>query len=87
MIDTILFIEKGKIARVLQLSLTVKVPEGMDSGDLARPVIMITDFEDQKVYYEIYSFGQQIVVIPLDGVDKNATTGNTKKAIHSFAEE
>jgi len=45
--------------------LTVKVPEGMESEDLARPVIVVTSFLTQKIEYEIYTFGEQIVVMPL----------------------
>jgi len=40
----------------------------MDSSDLARPVILVSDFFEQKVLYEIYSFGEQIVVMPIDAV-------------------
>jgi len=47
------------------LQLTVKVPEGMESEDLARPVIIVTSFLTKEVEYEIYTFGEQIVVMPL----------------------
>ncbi|MEI7557658.1 MAG: hypothetical protein WCJ45_02170 [bacterium] len=39
----------------------------MESEDLARPVIVITSFLTKKVEYEIYTFGEQIVVMPLTG--------------------
>jgi len=45
----------------------VKVPEGMESEDLARPVIIVTSFLTKQVEYEIYTFGEQIVVMPLLG--------------------
>jgi ATPase len=56
MIDTIVYIDKGEIAEVLQLQLVVKVPHGMDSSDLSRPVIQVFDFGTKDVVYEIYSF-------------------------------
>jgi len=37
----------------------------MESEDLARPVIVITSFLTKQVEYEIYTFGEQIVVMPL----------------------
>ncbi|HBB03432.1 TPA: hypothetical protein DCZ39_00810 [Patescibacteria group bacterium] len=39
----------------------------MESQDLARPVIVITSFLTKQVEYEIYTFGEQIVVMPLTG--------------------
>jgi len=50
------------------LALTVKVPAGMESDDLARPAVLVHDFADKKVCFEIYSFGEQIVVMPLDAI-------------------
>ena len=64
-IDTVIFIDKWKIKEILQLNLTVKVPEWMESDDLARPVIQVSSFFDKQIVYEIYSFGEQIVVMPL----------------------
>ncbi len=37
----------------------------MESDDLARPVIIITSFLTKRVEYEIYTFGEQIVVMPM----------------------
>jgi len=53
------------IQQIYRLALTVKVPEGMESEDLARPVIVVTSFLTKQVEYEIYTFGEQIVVMPL----------------------
>lgn len=64
-IDTVIFIDKWIIKEILQLNLTVKVPEWMESDDLARPVIQVSSFFDKQIVYEIYSFGEQIVVMPL----------------------
>lgn len=64
-IDTIIFMEAGKIESVLTLKITVKVPSGMTESDLARPVIEIYDFLENKLSYEIYSYGEDTVVIPV----------------------
>lgn len=64
-IDTVVFIEGGKVSEVLTLEQVVKVPAGMIAQDLARPVLQVKDFFTQKVMYEIYSFGEQVVVMEL----------------------
>ena len=64
-IDTILFIQKGKIAKVFELAFVMKVPSGMFEKDLSRPVIEVRDFETKESEYEIYKFGEETVVFPL----------------------
>jgi len=61
-IDTVIFIKGGNIAKVYTLLNTVKVPYGMKERDLARPVVLIYDFEKGKEEYEIYKFGDETVV-------------------------
>lgn len=67
-IDTVIYIDKGWIQEVLQLKQVVKMPSGMMSADLARPVIEVTSFLENKLKYEIYTFGEQVVVMPLDQI-------------------
>lgn len=64
-LDTVVFIDKWLINEILQLRLTVKVPAGMESDDLARPVIEVNSFLTKEILFEIYTFGEQIVVMPL----------------------
>ncbi len=64
-VDTVLFIKNGFIDRVLSLNMTVKVPSGMTEADLSRPVVEVHDFESGKPAYEIYSYGEQTVVVPV----------------------
>ncbi len=81
-VDTVIFVRAGKIENVLELNLVVKVPSGMNEPDLARPVVEVREFESGKLAYEIYTFGEENVVIPIDessrakksssGVDKLA---------------
>lgn len=66
-IDTVVFIKDGKIGKVHELELKVKVPSGMVEQDLARPVIEIRDFENNQLEYEIYTFGEENVVVPVSG--------------------
>ncbi|MBI5798032.1 Flp pilus assembly complex ATPase component TadA [Candidatus Woesearchaeota archaeon] len=64
-LDTIIFISKGKLAQVMTLKMSVKVPSGMTEADLARPVIEVRDLESSKLMFEIYSYGEETVVIPI----------------------
>ncbi len=85
-IDTVIYIDKWAIQQIYRLELTVKVPEGMESEDLARPVIVVTSFLTKQVEYEIYTFGEQIVVMPLLGTgDKGQVTSKWKSAISEYA--
>ena len=69
-IDTVVFIKNGKVAKVLSLAMMVKVPSGMTESDLARPVVEIRDFENGKLEYEIYSYGEETVVVPVSAESK-----------------
>ncbi|HLC51301.1 MAG TPA: PINc/VapC family ATPase [archaeon] len=71
-IDTIVFIRAGMVGKVLALTLTVRTPSGMTEADLARPVVEVRDFETGKLEYEIYSYGDQTVVIPISKERKPA---------------
>ena len=68
-IDTIVFIEGGDISTVLIIKMTVKVPHGFRDKDLARPVVEVRDFKTARLSYEIYSFGQDIVINPINPIE------------------
>ncbi|MFW6384310.1 MAG: KH domain-containing protein, partial [Halodesulfurarchaeum sp.] len=68
-VDTVVFIEAGAVETVYDVKTEVKVPEGLMEEDLARPVILITDFETGVPAYEIYTFNRQVVTVPLDGAE------------------
>ncbi len=64
-VDTVIFLKDGEIKTVYELALTVKVPTGMTEADLTRPVVEIKDFETGKLFYEIYTYGEENVVVPV----------------------
>ncbi len=64
-IDTVVFIKHGKVDKVLAVKMIVKVPAGMTEADLARPTVVISDFESNKAVAEIYSYGEETVVVPV----------------------
>ena len=64
-LDTVIFVRDGGIQKVYDLELKVKVPTGMTESDLARPVIEIRNFEDNVLEHEIYTFGEENVIVPV----------------------
>ena len=84
-VDTVVYIKGGKIDTVLSLKMQVKVPAGMTEADLARPVIVVSDFFEGKPAYELYSYGDQTVVVPVDEIEQQA--GKEKSAVMKMAED
>ncbi len=82
-LDTIIFVREGSIKKVYELTLTVKVPSGMTEADLARPLVEVRDFESGVIEYEIYTFGDENVVVP---VSKLAKGGRIESGIHKLAQ-
>lgn len=81
-LDTIIFVKEGRIHKVYELGLTVKVPSGMTEADLARPLVEVRDFESGMVEYEIYTYGEENVVVPVGKV-KAADDSGIKKLAQS----
>ena len=63
--DTVIFIKNGQVEKVFSVLMEVKVPSGMVEADLARPVVVVNDFETGRLEFEIYSYGEETVVIPV----------------------
>ncbi|WP_309492565.1 PINc/VapC family ATPase [Candidatus Hecatella orcuttiae] len=64
-VDTLIFLRYGTVEKVYELSLTVKVPTGMTDEALTRPVIEIRDFESGRLEYEVYTFGEENIIVPV----------------------
>lgn len=62
-VDTTIFIDEGKVKAIYDIKLTVKVPTGMIEADLSRPVIEIRDFGTGELVNEIYTYGEQTIVM------------------------
>jgi len=86
-IDTIIFIQYGEVRNVFTLKLTVKVPTGMVEADLSRPVVEIYDFETGNLQFEIYTFGEENVIIPVGDVQAAAESGASKLAEERILQE
>ena len=62
-VDTTIFINDGNVEAVYDVALVVKVPSGMVEADLSRPVIEIRNFDTGALTHEIYTYGEQTIVM------------------------
>ena len=83
-LDTVVFVKAGDIAKVYELEFKVKVPTGMTEQDLARPVIEVRNFDNHSLEYEIYTYGEENIVIP---ISKETKTGGIEKLAESKIRE
>lgn len=92
-IDTVVFLEAGRVAKVYTLSLVVRVPTGMTESDLARPLVEVRDFLNDRLEYEIYTYGEENVIIPVGKVSEGLRQEyqeleqRVKEALSRFDEE
>ena len=70
-LDTIIHVEAGQIEQVMELRMAVKPPTGMQE-ELARPVIEVVEFPSGKITHEMFAFGSEIAVVPVEGRKQGA---------------
>jgi len=85
-VDTTIFINDGQVAAIFDVKLTVKVPTGMVEADLSRPVIEIRDFETGDLAHEVYTYGEQTIVMDV-GVTEYKKTPIQKIAEREIIKE
>ena len=86
-VDTSIYIENGKVTHVYETKMNVKVPTGMKEADLARPVIEVRDFETGDLKNEIYTYGEQTIVMDMDLVNGTGQDETHKSAVDKIAEK
>jgi len=86
-IDTVIFVKDGEVKNVYILELLIKVPTGMTEQDLARPVVEVRDFETEKLKYEIYTFGEENVIVPISEEGKEKISGVKRLAAERILQE
>jgi len=85
-VDTTIYIDEGRVAAIYDVKLMVKVPSGMLEADLSRPVIEIRDFETGDLVHEIYTYGEQTIVMDV-GQTKMEKTPIQKMAEREIIKE
>jgi len=83
-LDTVIFVQGGEISKVYELEFKVRVPTGMTEQDLARPIIEVRNFENHSLEYEIYTYGEENIVIP---ISKEAKSGGIERLAESKIRE
>ena len=86
-VDTSIYIEDGQVRSVYETKMTVKVPTGMKEADLARPVIEVRDFETGELKNEIYTYGEQTIVMDIGLVNGDSGEGKSKSSVEIIAEK
>ena len=86
-VDTSIYIEDGRVTSVYETKMTVKVPTGMKEADLARPIIEVRDFETGELKNEIYTYGEQTIVMDIDLVNGSSSEGKSKSSVEIIAEK
>jgi ATPase len=66
-VDTLIFMDNGKIAAIHTLEMEVKVPVGLRREDLARPVVLMKNLFTGMAEYELYVFGRNTFIVPIKG--------------------
>jgi len=74
LVDTVIFIDKGFVEKVYEVRITVKLPTGLKEAELARPVVEVRDFITGELEYEMYTFGEQTIVIPVKKIPVHASS-------------
>jgi ATPase len=80
-IDTVVHIEAGEIKDIYELQMVVRTPFGMTEADLARPIVEVKNFHTGKLAYEIYSYGEENVIVPVTEEKQSAVKELAKKHI------
>ncbi len=80
-IDTIIYIKDGRVEKVYMVTLVVRTPTGMTEADLARPVVEVRNFETNTLEYEIYTYGEENVIVPVSETKESGLLKLAKKQI------
>jgi ATPase len=80
-IDTVVFIDRGEVSKVYVVNMTVKLPTGLREADLARPVVEVRDFITDELEYEMYTFGDETIVVPVRKLVRSAIEHRLKEVI------
>ena len=83
-IDTVIFIDRGTVDTVYELRMTVKLPTGLREADLARPVVEVRDALTGELAYEIYTFGEQTIVVPVREVAGRGVSEKVRRLIEKL---
>ncbi|MDD1678621.1 MAG: Flp pilus assembly complex ATPase component TadA, partial [Methanomicrobiales archaeon] len=84
-LNTILFVHEGEIARVYDLELVIKTPTGMNDERYIKPVIVVKDHETGNIAVEAFKHDQETFVIPSLQPEEEAPKVAAQKETERFS--
>ncbi|QYZ78739.1 ATPase [Methanofollis formosanus] len=69
-VNTIIFVDNGKITRVFDVDFAIKVPEGMNPNLHIRPVTTVRDSLSGEIAFEVFKYEGETVVVPFRGAPR-----------------
>ncbi len=64
-VNTIIYVAQGTIAKIYDLDMTIKAPEGMPGDAHIRPVIVVREHARQEPEFEIFRYEGETLVMPI----------------------
>ncbi|QSZ66773.1 ATPase [Methanofollis aquaemaris] len=69
-VNTIIFVDNGKITQVFDVDFAIKVPEGMNPDLHIRPVTTVRDSLSGEIVFEVFKYEGETVVVPFHGTPR-----------------
>jgi ATPase len=84
-LNTIMFVNEGEIARVYELELVIKTPSGMNDDRCIKPVIVVKDSESGAVVVEAFKYDHETIVMPTARTEEEPAKAMPPKETERFS--
>jgi ATPase len=84
-LNTILFVYEGEIARVYDLDLVIKTPTGMNDERYVKPVIVVKDHETGNIVVEAFKHDHETIVMPVSKAEEEPQKAVSLKETERFS--
>lgn len=68
---SIIYVRDGQINQICSTSFSMKIPEGIDTEMQIRPVTTVSDVNTKLPIFEIFRYGTETIVLPVDAVNED----------------
>lgn len=70
---SMIYLRDGKIQQIYSTSFAMKVPDGIDADMQIRPVTTMSELESNKPIFEIFRYGSETIVLPIEEEEEEQT--------------